>query len=75
LNLLKGQSHTLNRPWSNIRTAQRLITLDIYAELFENPTRGSKDKERTQKHDGRTDEQTEDNRAIKQYVSPFYGGT
>ena len=38
---------TLNRPWSNIRTAPRLIILDICAQLFENPTRGSKDIEQT----------------------------
>jgi len=37
---------TLNRPWSKIRTAHRLIISDICAELFENPT--SKDIERTQ---------------------------
>jgi len=39
---------TLNRPWSNIRTAHRLIVLDICAELFEITTKGSKDIERTQ---------------------------
>jgi len=33
-------------PWSNLGTAHRLIILDIYA-LFVNPTRGSKDIERT----------------------------
>ena len=38
---------TLNRPWSNIGTANRLIILDICAKLFVNPTRGSKDIERT----------------------------
>ena len=37
----------LNRPWSNIRTAHQLIIHDICAQLFENPTRGSKDKGRT----------------------------
>jgi len=39
---------TLNRPWSKIGTAHRLIILDICAKLFVNPTRGSKDIERTQ---------------------------
>jgi len=38
---------TLNRPWSNIGTAHRLIILDICAKLFVNTTRGSKDIERT----------------------------
>ena len=38
---------TLNRPWSNIHTAHQLIILDICADLLENPTRGSKDIERT----------------------------
>jgi len=38
---------TLNLPWSNIGTAHCLITLDICAKLFVNPTRGSKDIERT----------------------------
>jgi len=47
----------LNRPWSNLGTAHRLIILDICAKLFENPTRGSKDIERTRKCDGRTDRQ------------------
>jgi len=37
----------LNRPWSNIGTAHRLSILDICAKLFVNPTRGSKDIERT----------------------------
>jgi len=50
---------TLTRPWSNIGTAHRLIILDICAKLFENPTRGSKDIERTQKCDGRTDGRTD----------------
>jgi len=50
---------TLNRPWSNLVTAHRLIILDICAKLFENPTRGSKDIERTRKCDGRTDGQTD----------------
>ena len=45
--LTLNQTLTLNRPWSNICTAHRHIILDICAELFENPTRGSKDKERT----------------------------
>ena len=38
---------TLTRPWSNIGTAHCLIILDICAQLFVNPTRGSKDIERT----------------------------
>jgi len=38
---------TLNRPWSNIGTAHYLIILDICAKLFVNPTRDSKDIERT----------------------------
>jgi len=38
---------TLNRPWSNIGTAHRLIILDICAKLFVNPTMGSKDIEWT----------------------------
>jgi len=37
----------LNRPWSNIGTAHRLIILDMCAKLFVNPTRGSKDMEGT----------------------------
>jgi len=39
---------TLNQPWSNLGTPHRLIILDICAKLFVNPTRGSKDIERTQ---------------------------
>ena len=39
---------TLNRPWSNIGTAHRVIMANISGKLFVNPTRGSKDKERTQ---------------------------
>ena len=42
----------LAQTWSNIDTAHRLIILDICAKLFENPTRGSKDIERTQKCHG-----------------------
>jgi len=38
---------TLTQPWSKIDTAHRLIILDICAKLFVNPTRGSKDRERT----------------------------
>jgi len=38
---------TLTRPRSNIGTAHRLIIFDICAKLFVNPTRGSKDLERT----------------------------
>jgi len=50
---------TLTRPWSNIGTAHRLIILDICAKLFENPTWGSKNIERTRKCDGRTDRRTD----------------
>ena len=50
---------TLTRPWSNIDTAHRLIILDICAKLFENPTRGSKDIERTRKCDGRMSGRTD----------------
>ena len=46
-------------PWSNIGTAHRLIILDICAKLFINPTRGSKDIERTRKCDGQTDRRLE----------------
>jgi len=63
---------TLNRPWSNIGTARRLIILDICAKLFVYPTRGSKDIERTRKRDGQTDGQT-DNRA-KNNMSPHFMG-
>ena len=38
---------TLNWPWSNICNALQPIILNICAELFENPTRGSKDIEQT----------------------------
>jgi len=70
---------TLNRPWSNLGTAHRLIILDICAKLFVNPTIGSKDIERTRKCDGRTDGQTDgrtdrQTTELKQYVSPFHGG-
>jgi len=51
---------TLTRPWSNLGIAHCLIILDICAKLFENPTRGSKDKERTRKCDGRTDSRRTD---------------
>ena len=50
---------TLTQPWSNIDTAHRLIILDICAKLIENPTRGSKDIERTRKCDGWMDGRTE----------------
>jgi len=40
-------------------TAHRLIILDICAKLFVNPTRGSKDIERTRKRDGQTYGQTD----------------
>jgi len=46
------------RPWTNLGTAHRLIMLDICKKLFENPTRDSKDIERTRKCDGRTDGRT-----------------
>jgi len=49
---------TLNRPWSNVDTAHGFITLDICANLFVNPTSGSKDIERTRKRAGQTDRQT-----------------
>ena len=39
---------TLNRPWSNVGTAHRVIITNILGKLFVNPTRGSKEKERTQ---------------------------
>ena len=64
---------TLNRPWSNISTAHRLI---ICAKLFVNPTRGSKDIERTRKRDGQTDGRTDgqtDNGA-KNNMSPHVMG-
>ena len=54
---------TLNKHWLNTRTAHRLITPDICAELFVNPTRCSKSNR---------DEQT-DKGAKKQCVSPFHG--
>jgi len=50
---------TLNRPKSNIRTAHCHIKLDICAELFVNPTRGSKDIERIRKCAGQTGRQTD----------------
>ena len=53
-----------------------LIILDICAKLFENPTRGSKDIERTRKCDGRTDGRTDrqtDNGA-KNNMSPHFMG-
>jgi len=37
----------MNRPWSNIGTAHRLIILDICAKFFVNPSIGSKDIEQT----------------------------
>jgi len=39
---------TLKRPWSNIGTAHREIKANISGKYFVNPTRGSKDKKRTQ---------------------------
>ena len=50
---------TLNRPWSTIRTAHRLIILDICAELIVKPTKDSKHIERSRKTDRRTDGQTD----------------
>jgi len=44
---------------SNIGAAHRLIMLGICAKFFVNPTRGSKDTERTRKRDGQTDRQTD----------------
>jgi len=49
---------TLNKTWSNIHTAHQLFILDICAELFVNPTRGSKDIKRIRNEDGQTDKQT-----------------
>jgi len=59
---------TLNRPWSNIGTAHRLIILDICAKLFVYPTRGSKDIERTRKCGGQTDNGAKNN------MSPHFMG-
>jgi len=50
---------TLNRSWSNIRTAHQFIILDICEESFVNATRDSKDIERTRKRDGQTGRQTD----------------
>ena len=49
---------TLTKPWSNIRTAHRLILLDICAILFVNP-RGSRDSEIQSGHGSVTDIQTD----------------
>jgi len=51
----------LKRPRSNrsIRTAHRLIIVDISVEFFENPTRGSKDIERDGQTGGLTDGHTD----------------
>jgi len=38
----------LNRPWSNIGTAHRLIIANISGKLYVNPTMGLKNKEQTQ---------------------------
>ena len=71
---------TLTRPWSNIGTAHRLIILDICAKLFENPTRGSKDIERTHKCDGRTDRRAggrtdgQTDNGAKNNMSPHFMG-
>jgi len=58
---------TLNQPRLNIRTAHRLIILDNCTELFENPTRDSKDIKRTQnvtdrQADRQTDVRTDNNK-------------
>ena len=63
---------TLTQPWSNIDTAHRLIILDICAKLFENPTRGSKDIERTRKCDERMDGRTDN--GAKNKMSPHFMG-
>ena len=63
---------TLTQPWSNLGTAHRLIILDICAKLFVNPTRGSKDIERTRKCDGQTDRQTDN--GAKTTMSPHFMG-
>ena len=72
---------TLNQPWSNTRTTHQLIILDICAELFVDPTRGSKDIEPTRKRDGQTDGQIDrltneqtDNRAKNNMSPHFMGG-
>jgi len=70
---------TFNRPWPNIRTAQRRIILDICAEYFANP-KDSKYIERPRhtdtQTDGRTDSRTDGhcNNRAEQYGSPFHGG-
>ena len=50
---------SLNQPWSNIGTAHCLIILEMCAKLFVNPTRDSKDIERTRKRGGQTYIQTD----------------
>jgi len=47
--------------------------LDIYAELFINPTRGSKDIEWARKHDGQPNGQM-DNLGAKNNMSPHFMG-
>jgi len=67
---------TVKKPWSNIGTAHRVIIANIIEKLFVNPTRGSKDIERTRKCDGQTDGQTDrltDNGA-KTNMSPHFMG-
>ena len=54
---------TLNRPWSNIHTAHCHIKLDIGAELFVNPTMGSKERMNKQT-EGRTEGQTTELKTI-----------
>jgi len=64
---------TLTQPWSIIDTAHRLIILDICAKLFVNPTRGSKDIERTRSvTDGQTDGRTDN--GAKNNMSPHFMG-
>ena len=66
---------TFNRPWSNIGTVHRLIILDICAKLFVNPTRGSKDIERTRKCGGQTEGQTDrQTDRVKNNMSPYFMG-
>ena len=62
---------TLNQHWSNIHTAHRLIILDICAKLFVNPTRGSKDIERTGKSEGRSDRLPDGWTKRQLYVLPW----
>ena len=65
---------TLNRHWSNIGTAHRVIILDICAKLFVNPTRGSKDIDQTRKRDIQTDGQRQTDNGAKNNMSPHFMG-